>query len=50
VIGRRMTLSDELYEIVGVVGSNLTNGQISETMLGNGDITIDEPPDVYFRE
>src|SRR6202049_997742 len=37
VIGRRMTLSDERYEIVGVVGSNLDNGQISETMLGNGD-------------
>src|SRR6202049_1494931 len=48
VIGRRMTLSDERYEIVGVVGSNLTSGQISETMLGNGDIAIDEPPDVYI--
>src|ERR1700730_17593890 len=48
VIGRRMTLSDERYEIVGVVGSNLTNGQISETMLGNGDIIINEPPDVYI--
>src|ERR1700676_852576 len=48
VIGRRMTLSDERYEIVGVVGSNLNNGQISETMLGDGHITIDEPPDVYI--
>src|SRR5580704_4644311 len=48
VIGRRMTLSDERYEIVGVVGSKLTHGQISETMLGNGDITINEPPDVYI--
>jgi putative ABC transport system permease protein len=48
VIGRRMTLSDERYEIVGVVGSNLKNGQISETMLGDGHITIDEPPDVYI--
>src|ERR1700730_959388 len=48
VIGRRMTLSGERYEIVGVVGSNLTNGQISETMLGNGDIIINEPPDVYI--
>jgi hypothetical protein len=34
VIGRRMTLSDERYEIIGVVGANLENGQISETMLG----------------
>src|SRR3984893_2280393 len=48
VIGRRMTLSDERYEIVGVLGSNLTNGQISETMLGDGHITIDEPPDLYI--
>src|SRR5580704_7482911 len=48
VIGRRMTLSGERYEIIGVVGSNLANGQISETMLGNGEITIDEPPDVYI--
>jgi predicted permease len=48
VIGRRMALSDEQYEIVGVVGSNFRDGQISETMLGNGDITINEPPDVYI--
>src|SRR3984957_19252118 len=48
VIGRRMTLSGERYEIIGVVGANLTHGQISETMLGNGDVTIDEPPDVYI--
>jgi putative ABC transport system permease protein len=48
VIGRRMTLSGERYEIVGVLGSNLKDGQISETMLGNGEITIDEPSDVYI--
>ncbi len=35
VIGRRLTLSGELYEIIGVVGPNLK-------------IEIDEPPDVYI--
>ena len=30
VIGRRMTLSGERYEIIGVVGSNLANGQIAK--------------------
>jgi len=34
VIGRRMTLSGESYEIIGVVGPNLK-------------IEIDQPPDVY---
>jgi putative ABC transport system permease protein len=34
VIGKRMTLSGEQYEIIGVVGPNLK-------------ILIDEPPDVY---
>ena len=35
VIGRRITLSGERYEIIGVVGPNLK-------------IEIDEPPDVYI--
>jgi predicted permease len=48
VIGRRMTLNGERYEIIGVPGFNLQNGQVSEMMLGNGDITIEEPPDVYI--
>src|SRR5438132_1104025 len=48
VIGRRMTLNGERYEIIGVAGSNLKNGQISEMMRGNGDVTIEEPPDVYI--
>jgi predicted permease len=48
VIGRRMTLNGERYEIIGVAGSNLKNGQVSEMMRGNGDITIEEPPDVYI--
>jgi putative ABC transport system permease protein len=46
-IGKRLILSGELYEIIGVVGSNLKNGQISEQALGSGGIEIDEPPDVY---
>jgi len=48
VIGKRITLNGERYEIIGVAGSNLENGQVSEMMLGNGDITIKEPPDVYI--
>jgi len=48
VIGRRMTLNGDRYEIIGVAGSNLKNGQISEMMRGNGDVTIEEPPDVYI--
>ena len=48
VIGRRMTLDGERYEIIGVASSNLQNSQLSEMMLGNGDITIEEPPDVYL--
>jgi putative ABC transport system permease protein len=49
VIGSRMTLNGERYEIIGVAGPSLQNGQVSEMMLGNGDITIEEPPDVYIR-
>src|SRR5882672_8949836 len=48
VIGRRMTLNGDRYEIIGVAGSNRKNGQISEMMRGNGDVTIEEPPDVYI--
>jgi len=47
-IGGHMTLSGEPYEIIGLVGPDLKNGQISETILGNGDLEIDEPPDVYI--
>src|ERR1700680_2841190 len=48
VIGRRITLSGEPYEIIGVGGLDLQNGQISEQSLGPGDIEIEEPPDVYI--
>ena len=48
VIGRRMTLNGERYEIIGVAAPISKNGQVSEMMLGNGDITTEEPPDVYL--
>jgi putative ABC transport system permease protein len=48
VIGKRITLNGERYEIIGVAGWSLENRQVSEMMLGNGDITIKEPPDVYI--
>ncbi|MEX2263964.1 MAG: ABC transporter permease [Bryobacteraceae bacterium] len=48
VIGKRITLSGEIYEIIGTMGPDLKKGQISETILGNGDIEIAEPPDVYI--
>ena len=48
VIGERITLSGERYEIIGVAAPARKNGYISETMLGNGDIEIDEPPDVFI--
>ncbi|SPF56948.1 conserved membrane hypothetical protein [Candidatus Sulfopaludibacter sp. SbA4] len=47
-IGRRMTLGGERYEVIGVVGPHINNGQIAEQSLGSGDIEIDEPPDVYL--
>jgi len=48
VIGRRITLSGAAYEIIGVLGPDLKNGQISEQSLGSGDIEVEEPPDVYI--
>jgi putative ABC transport system permease protein len=48
VIGSRVTLNGERYEIIGVADSSLETGHVSEMMLGNGDITIQEPPDVYI--
>lgn len=48
IIGKSITLNGEPYEIIGVMGPDLNNGQISETVLGNGDVEIDEPPDVYI--
>jgi putative ABC transport system permease protein len=47
-IGRRITLSGERYEIVGVVGPDLQNGQIAERSSLSGDIEIYQPPDVYI--
>jgi putative ABC transport system permease protein len=47
VVGSIMTLDGERYEIIGVIGSSFENGQLSEMMRGNGDVTIEQPPDVY---
>src|SRR5262245_52875223 len=48
VIGRRVMLDGESHEIVGVAGPSLADGQLSEMMRGNGDVTIETPPDVYI--
>jgi putative ABC transport system permease protein len=48
VIGRRMTLDGERYEIIGVAGPQLENGQIAERSTLFGDIEIHAPPDVYL--
>jgi predicted permease len=48
VIGKSITLDGELYQIIGMMDPDLKKGQISETILGNGDIEIDEPTDVYI--
>ena len=44
----QMILNAEGYEIIGVAGPDLENGQIAERSLLSGDIEIDEPPDVYL--
>jgi putative ABC transport system permease protein len=47
VIGRRITLNGEGYEIIGVVGSDLQSDQIAERSTLSGDIEINGSPDVY---
>ena len=48
VIGRRITLSGQRYEIIGVLGPYFQNGQIAERSSLSGDIETYEPPDVYI--
>ncbi len=48
VVGRRITLGGEAYEIIGVAPASLREGQIAEQSLLSGDIEIDDPPDVYL--
>jgi putative ABC transport system permease protein len=48
VIGRRMTLDGERYEIIGVVGPRLEDAQMAERSTLFGDIEIHERPDVYL--
>lgn len=48
VIGRRMTLDGERYEIIGVVGPRLEESQITERSTLFGEIEMHDPPDVYL--
>jgi putative ABC transport system permease protein len=48
VIGRRMTLDGERYEIIGVVGPQLENAQVTERSTLFGGIEIHDPPEVYL--
>jgi predicted permease len=48
VIGRRISLNGERYEIIGVLGPYFQNGQIAERSSLSGDIETYEPPDVYI--
>lgn len=47
IIGRRITLSGDRYEIIGVLAP-LQNGPIVERSTLSGDIEINEAPDVYL--
>ena len=47
-IGRRLILNGDLYEVIGVMGRDLADGQISEQSMGSGDLRIHQPPDVYL--
>jgi putative ABC transport system permease protein len=48
VIGRRIILNGNLHEVIGVMGRDLADGQISEQSMGSGDLHIHQPPDVYL--
>jgi predicted permease len=48
VIGKRIILDGDLYEVIGVMGRNLADGQISEQSMGSGELQIRQPPDVYL--
>lgn len=48
VIGRRIILNGNPYEVLGVMGRDLADGQISEQSMGSGELQIRQPPDVYL--
>ena len=48
VIGRRINLDGNLHEIIGVMGPDLSSGQISEQSRLAGNIEVQELPDVYL--
>ncbi len=48
VIGRRITLNGERYEVIGILRRDIESSQIAEQSLLSGNIEINEPPDVYI--
>ena len=48
VIGRRIILNGDAYEVIGVMGRDLADGQIAEQSMGSGELQIRQPPDVYL--
>jgi putative ABC transport system permease protein len=48
IIGSHITLNGESYEIIGVVGPTLQDGQVTEQQMASGDIHIHESPDAYI--
>jgi putative ABC transport system permease protein len=48
VIGRRIILNGNAHEVIGVMGRDLADGQISEQSMGSGELQIRQPPDVYL--
>ena len=48
VVGRRIVLNGDAYEVIGVMGRDLADGQISEQSMGSGELQIRQPPDVYL--
>jgi len=48
VMGRRIILNGNPYDVIGVMGRDLADGQISEQSMGAGDLQIRQPPDVYL--
>ncbi|HLK46608.1 MAG TPA: ABC transporter permease [Bryobacteraceae bacterium] len=48
VLGRRITLNGEGYQIIGALGSDLEHAQITERSTLSGAIEIHEPPAIYL--
>jgi putative ABC transport system permease protein len=48
VIGRRIVLNGDPHEVIGVMGRELADAQISEQSMGSGELQIRQRPDVYL--